>query len=81
MARLAAGRSTPSSPRRLPALARPVGAGDHRRRPGAGLAVLEDLGDGLYAALIARRPADEAPLYDAAIDALVALHAAAPPPC
>ncbi len=46
--------------------------------PTAGLAVLEDLGDGLYAALIADG-ADEEPLYDAAIDALVALHRAAPP--
>ena len=46
--------------------------------PGAGLAILEDLGDGLYAALIARGE-DEAALYDAAIDALVALHRAAPP--
>jgi aminoglycoside/choline kinase family phosphotransferase len=46
--------------------------------PAQGLAVLEDLGDGLYAALIADG-ADEAPLYDAAIDALVALHRAAPP--
>jgi aminoglycoside/choline kinase family phosphotransferase len=46
--------------------------------PRLGLAVLEDLGDGLYAALI-KAGADEAPLYDAAIDALVALHRAAPP--
>jgi aminoglycoside/choline kinase family phosphotransferase len=46
--------------------------------PAQGLAVLEDLGDGLYAALIADG-ADEAQLYDAAIDALVALHHAAPP--
>lgn len=45
----------------------------------AGLAVLEDLGDGLYAAQIAAGVADEALLYDAAIDALVALHAAPPP--
>ena len=43
-----------------------------------GLAVLEDLGDGLYAALIAGG-ADEGELYDAAIDALVALHRASPP--
>ncbi len=46
--------------------------------PAQGLAVLEDLGDGLYAALIAEG-ADEAQLYDAAIDALVALHKASPP--
>jgi aminoglycoside/choline kinase family phosphotransferase len=47
--------------------------------PGHGLAVLEDLGDGLYAALIAEGAADEGDLYDAAIDALLALHAATPP--
>ena len=46
--------------------------------PDAGLAVLQDLGDGLYARLIADG-VDEAPLYDAAIDTLVALHAEAPP--
>lgn len=44
----------------------------------AGLAVLEDLGDDLYATLIAAG-ADEAPLYDAAVDALAAIHAATPP--
>ncbi|MDO9336767.1 MAG: phosphotransferase [Caulobacter sp.] len=44
----------------------------------AGLAVLEDLGDGLFAQEIAGGR-DEAPLYDAAIDALVVLHAAPPP--
>jgi aminoglycoside/choline kinase family phosphotransferase len=44
----------------------------------AGLAVLEDLGDDLYAARIAAG-GDEAELYDAAIDALVVLHAARPP--
>ncbi|WP_374575315.1 N-acetylmuramate/N-acetylglucosamine kinase AmgK [Phenylobacterium sp.] len=44
----------------------------------AGLAVLEDLGDDLYANLIAGG-ADEAPLYDDAIDALVAIHAVRPP--
>ena len=46
--------------------------------PPAGLAVLEDLGDDLYAAMIAAG-ADEAPLYDAAVDTLVRLHAQAPP--
>ena len=45
----------------------------------AGLAVLEDLGDDLYARLI-EAGQDEAPLYDAAIDALVILHAERPPP-
>jgi len=45
---------------------------------GAGLAVLEDLGDDLYARLI-EGGADETPLYDAAADVLVRLHAQAPP--
>jgi aminoglycoside/choline kinase family phosphotransferase len=44
----------------------------------AGLAVLEDLGDDLYASLIGAG-ADEAPLYDTAIDALSLLHSQAPP--
>lgn len=44
----------------------------------AGLAVLEDLGDGLYAQRILEG-ADEGVLYDAAIDALTVLHAASPP--
>src|SRR5580704_16339789 len=44
----------------------------------AGLAVLEDLGDDLYATLIADG-GDEAQLYDAAVDTLVRLHAVAPP--
>ena len=43
-----------------------------------GLAVIEDLGDGLYATLIASGE-DEAPLYDAAVDGLVRLHEARPP--
>ncbi|MCY1645829.1 phosphotransferase [Caulobacter sp. SL161] len=43
--------------------------------PAAGLAVLEDLGDDLYARLI-EAGTDEAPLYDAAIDGLLAIHAA-----
>ena len=43
-----------------------------------GLAVLEDLGDDLYARLI-EAGQDEAPLYDAAIDALARLHREAPP--
>jgi aminoglycoside/choline kinase family phosphotransferase len=45
----------------------------------AGLAVLEDLGDGIYARLI-EEGADEAALYDGAIEALARLHAVAPPP-
>lgn len=44
-----------------------------------GLAVLEDLGDDLYARLI-EEGADEAPLYDAAVETLARLHAAEPPP-
>ena len=43
-----------------------------------GLALIEDLGDGLYARLI-EQGADESELYDAAIDALVALQAGATP--
>lgn len=43
-----------------------------------GLAVLEDLGDDLYAEHIAAK-GDEGQLYDAAIDALTVLHAARPP--
>jgi aminoglycoside/choline kinase family phosphotransferase len=46
--------------------------------PDAGFAVLEDLGDDLYAAVIAGG-ADEAPLYDCAVDVLLRLHEAAPP--
>ena len=44
----------------------------------AGLAVLEDLGDGLYATLIAEG-ADERPLYEAAVDAQVRMHETIPP--
>ena len=44
----------------------------------AGLAVLEDLGDDLYARLI-EAGEDETPLYDGAIDALVWLHDEPPP--
>jgi aminoglycoside/choline kinase family phosphotransferase len=43
-----------------------------------GLAVLEDLGDGLYATLIAQGM-DEVPLYEAAVDVQVALHQQTPP--
>jgi aminoglycoside/choline kinase family phosphotransferase len=46
--------------------------------PALGLAVLEDLGDELYANLIAAGD-DETPLYDAAVDVLVRLHAETPP--
>lgn len=44
----------------------------------AGLAVIEDLGHGVYATLIADGE-DEAPLYDGAVDVLVRLHAEPPP--
>ena len=47
--------------------------------PAQGLAVLEDLGDDLYATLIVGG-ADEGPLYESAIDVLLRLHAEAPPP-
>lgn len=46
--------------------------------PARGLAVLEDLGDDLFARLIERGQA-EAPLYDDAIAALVRMHQVAPP--
>jgi aminoglycoside/choline kinase family phosphotransferase len=46
--------------------------------PPRGLAVLEDLGDDLFARLI-EGGADEAPLYEAAIEALVRLHQVEPP--
>ncbi len=48
--------------------------------PELGLAVMEDLGDGLYATQIASGHADEGELYGAAIDAIGVLHAAHPPP-
>jgi len=44
----------------------------------AGLAVLEDLGDALYATLIAAGE-PETPLYEAAVDAQVAMQAQTPP--
>ena len=74
MARLAAGRvdafvACAGYLRGLGLSAPRVIAGDFA----AGLAVLEDLGDDLYARLI-ERGADEAPLYDAATDVLVRLH-------
>lgn len=46
--------------------------------PDAGLAVLEDLGDDLFARLI-ERGQDEAPLYEAAVEALVRIHEAPVP--
>lgn len=44
----------------------------------AGLAVLEDLGDGLYATLIAQGEPEQ-PLYEAAVDVQVRLQEASPP--
>ncbi len=46
--------------------------------PPRGLAVLEDLGDDLFARLI-EAGQDEAPLYDGAIEALARMHAVEPP--
>ncbi|MDB5433388.1 MAG: aminoglycoside phosphotransferase [Caulobacter sp.] len=47
--------------------------------PADGLAVLEDLGPDVYAPIIAEGRADEAALYDAAVDVLLVVHAAAAP--
>jgi aminoglycoside/choline kinase family phosphotransferase len=67
-----------------------VGVADYLRRRGlsapeilahdvdAGLAVLEDLGDGLFASLI-EQGEPEVPLYAAAVDVQAALQEAAPP--
>lgn len=44
-----------------------------------GFLLLEDLGDDLYAKVVATNPPLEAPLYQAAVDVLVALHQAPPP--
>jgi N-acetylmuramate 1-kinase len=46
---------------------------------GAGLVLLEDLGDDLYARVLARSPEMEPRLYAAAADVLAALHALPPP--
>jgi len=45
----------------------------------AGLALLEDLGDGLYATLIAEGRESERPLYEAAVDVQAQLQAESPP--
>ena len=50
----------------------------HAYDVGAGLAVLEDLGDGLFATLIADGE-DERPLYEAAVDVQVRMQSEAPP--
>jgi len=48
--------------------------------PDAGFLLIEDLGDALYADVVARDTATERPLYAAAVDLLVDLHRAPPPP-
>ncbi len=45
----------------------------------SGLALIEDLGDALYARVAAATPEMETPLYEAATDLLAALHTAPPP--
>ncbi|MDX5350423.1 MAG: phosphotransferase [Paracoccaceae bacterium] len=45
-----------------------------------GLLLLEDLGDDLFARLLAADPGQELPLYAAAVDVLLHLQAAPPPP-
>lgn len=47
--------------------------------PDQGFLLLEDLGDALFARQIARDPAQELPLYQAATDLLIALHQTPPP--
>jgi aminoglycoside/choline kinase family phosphotransferase len=47
--------------------------------PQAGLLLLEDLGDDLYARHLARRPSDEAALYGAAVDLLAGFSGAPAP--
>ncbi|QPM91496.1 aminoglycoside phosphotransferase family protein [Pseudooceanicola algae] len=44
-----------------------------------GFLLLEDLGDGLFARVVADDPALEVPLYTAAVEALIALHSGKPP--
>ncbi|MGB0410548.1 MAG: aminoglycoside phosphotransferase family protein [Pikeienuella sp.] len=46
---------------------------------GAGFALLEDLGDDLYARVAAQTPELETTIYAAAVDVLVEMHAAQPP--
>jgi aminoglycoside/choline kinase family phosphotransferase len=48
--------------------------------PDAGLLLIEDLGDDLFATLCARDIGEEPALYEAAVDLLAALHADPPPP-
>ncbi len=50
-----------------------------RADPDRGCVLMEDLGDGVLARLAGTDPASAAPLYEAATDVLVALHAHPPP--
>lgn len=43
-----------------------------------GFLLLEDFGDDLFARVVLKEPSLEAPMYEAATDALIALHAASP---
>ena len=71
------GRSSPSPPGSAPAAsARPRSSAPTPRR---GLALLEDLGDDLFATLCAAHPAREPGLYRAAVDALADLQRRPPP--
>ncbi len=45
----------------------------------SGFLLLEDLGDALFTRVVADNPAKELPLYEAAIDVLLALQSAPPP--
>ena len=47
--------------------------------PARGLLLLEDLGDALYTQVLKADPLMERPLYDAAVDVLLALQSAPPP--
>jgi len=46
----------------------------------AGFLLIEDLGDDLFARLMTEDPTSQIPLYTAAVDSLIALHAAPNPP-
>jgi hypothetical protein len=51
----------------------------HAQDAAMGFLVIEDLGDDLFARVIAAEPGLERPLYEAATDVLVQVHGAAPP--
>lgn len=50
----------------------------HAQDEARGLLVIEDLGDDLFASLLAHDPSLEVPLYEAAVDALIKLHETRP---